>query len=538
MNLFVTRRASVLAVLLPLAALTISCGGGTGPIQGTAPSDLTYTSPLNAVVGAAITPLSPSVNGTVAGYSVNPELPSGLSLNTTTGVISGTPTAGATQAAYTITASNSSGSTTFSLSVAVNSASGVAMFLSTFDLNFGNQLVSTQSAAQTVAILNIGTENLDVNSVDVSGADLSSFAETNSCAQVAPGGTCPISVTFSPAASGSLIATLDIHTNDSVWLVNLYGTGVPVDITLNPPIVPAGGNSTLSWSAPGAASCMGSGSWSGSLAASGSQTVAQSAPGYYSYTLTCAGISGSYSAVLTAYGPTPPIMEPPGELGYQADFYVAPPNQLVGLQTTLTVPPLPPVPSGSGAALFLWPGLGPATNSANFNPINDGVLQPVLSWGNSCAPTPQPAAFSSWWISGQYVNTFGMDPGYTGCFSGDSLLVNPGDALLINMALNSSTGIWIESVTDANTNQSINFSITMQSQGQNWAYFAMEFWYGAVIHTPVLFSNTTLTFQSADTQDWCSNSQGANSAYTFTPPAPQNSSMQCFLTSVALAQPQ
>src|SRR5579863_4464364 len=178
MNLFVTRRASVFAVLLPLATLTISCGGNgaTGPILGIAPSNLTYTSPLTAVVGAAIAPLSPSVNGTVTSYSVNPELPSGLSLNTTTGVVSGTPTAGATQAAYTITASNSSGSTTFSLSVAVNSASGVAMFLSTFNLNFGNQLVSTQLAVQTVAILNIGTENLDVNSVDLTGADLSSFA--------------------------------------------------------------------------------------------------------------------------------------------------------------------------------------------------------------------------------------------------------------------------------------------------------------------------------------------------------------------------
>lgn len=540
MNLRDARRALVLAVLPPLAALTISCGGGggTGPIQGTAPSNLTYTSPLAAVVGVALAPLSPSVNGNVTGYSVSPALPNGLSLNTTTGVISGTATAGATQAAYTITASNSYGSTSFSLSLAVNSASGVAMVLSTFNLNFGNQLVSTQSTAQTVAIMNIGTENLDVNNVNLIGINPSSFAETNSCTQIAPGATCPINVTFTPAASGSLIAILDIHTNDSVWLVNLFGTGVPVDISLSPPIVPAGGNATLSWSAQGAASCTASGSWNGSVAASGSQTVSQSAPGYYNYTLACAGINGSYSAVLTAYGPTPPIMEPAGELGYQADFYIAPPNQLVGLQTTLTVPPAPPVPTNNGAAIFLWPGLGPATNSANFNPINDGVLQPVLSWGNSCAPTPQPAAFSSWWISGQYVNTFGSQPGYTGCFSGDSLLVSPGDALLINMVLNSSTGIWIETVTDANTNQSINFSINMQSQGQNWAYFAMEFWYGAVIQTPVVLSNTTLTFQSADTQNWCSTSQGTNSAYTFTPPIPQDSSTQCFISSVVLTQPQ
>jgi hypothetical protein len=470
---------------------------------------------------------------------VSPALPSGLSLNTTSGIISGTPNAGATQAVYTITASNSSGSTTFSLSITVNSAAGLAMTLSTFSVTFGNQLVSTRSAAQTVAVINIGSAAIQVDSVDLIGANPSAFSETNGCAQVAPGNTCTISVTFTPATSGSLVASLSIHTSDGgAWGVGLLGAGVPVDISLSPPMIPAGGSAALNWSAPGAASCTASDSWSGGLASSGTQTVTQSAPGYFNYTVTCAGISGSYTAVLTAYGTTPQITEPANELGYQADFYIAPPNQLIGLQTTLTVPPAPPVPTNNGAAIFLWPGLGPATNSANFNPINDGVLQPVLSWGNSCAPTPQPAAFSSWWISGQYVNTFGADPGYTGCFSGDSLIVNPGDALLINMTLDSSTGIWLQTVMDANTNHSISFSINMQSQGQNWAYFAMELWYGATITTPVAFTNTTLSFQSADTQNWCSSSQASTSNFTLTPPTPQNSSTQCFINAIVITQPE
>jgi hypothetical protein len=524
-----------------LAVLTIGCGSGNSyisPPPSGAPSDLSYTSPLAAVVGAAITPLSPSVNGTVTSYSVKPALPSGLSLNPTTGVISGTPTAGAVQAAYTITASNSSGSTTFSLSLSVISATELAIALSTSSLNFGNQLVSTQSPAQTVAVINIGTDAITVDGTMFTGGAPSSFAASSNCRNLAPGDSCQISVTFTPAASGSLVATLDIQTNDAARFVGLSGSGVPVDISLSPPIIPAGGNATLSWSAPGAASCAASDSWTGTLAASGSQTVTQSAPGYYTYTLTCAGISGSYSTVLTTYGTTPQITEPANELGYQADFYIAPPNQLVGLQTTLTVPPAPPVPTTNGAAIFLWPGVGPATGSVNFNPINDGVLQPVLSWGPSCAPTPQPAAFSSWWISAQYVNTFGSDPGYTGCFSGDSLLVNPGDALLINMVLDSSTGIWLQTITDANTNQSASFSINMQAQGQNWAYFAMEFWYGTTMSTPVTFSNTTLTFQSADSQNWCSSSQGANSNFTFTLPVLQNASTQCFINSVVIMQPE
>jgi hypothetical protein len=50
---------------------------------------------------------------------VAPALPAGLSLNTTTGAISGTPTATAAQATYVVTATNASGSTTASLQISV-----------------------------------------------------------------------------------------------------------------------------------------------------------------------------------------------------------------------------------------------------------------------------------------------------------------------------------------------------------------------------------------------------------------------------------
>jgi hypothetical protein len=240
--------------------------------------------------------------------------------------------------------------------------------------------------------------------------------------------------------------------------------------------------------------------------------------------------------VLTAYGPTPSEAYAPNDTAHQAALYVAPPNQIVGLQTTLIVPPFPPVPPVAGAALFLWPGLISATNSVNFLPINNGVLQPVLSWGPSCAPTPQPAPFSSWWIAGQYVNTYGSDPGYAGCFSGNSMLVAPGDVLLLRMALDAATGVWKETVTDSNTNQTVTYSINMRNQGQNWAYFVIEAWYGATINTPVLFSNTTITFQSPDTAGYCSVSQGAGNAYAMTPPTLQNSGTECLIGSIVLNQ--
>jgi hypothetical protein len=77
-------------------------------------------------MGTAITSLTPTVTGTVTSYSVSPALPSGLTLNTTTGVMSGTPTATAAQATYTITATNATGSTTFAWVLTVRSSTAVS----------------------------------------------------------------------------------------------------------------------------------------------------------------------------------------------------------------------------------------------------------------------------------------------------------------------------------------------------------------------------------------------------------------------------
>jgi hypothetical protein len=89
-----------------------------------APSNLQYQSPQTLTVGDAVD-LQPTVTGTVASYTVLPTLPAGLTLNSTTGVISGTPTAESASATYTITAANAGGSTTFALSISVAAATQV-----------------------------------------------------------------------------------------------------------------------------------------------------------------------------------------------------------------------------------------------------------------------------------------------------------------------------------------------------------------------------------------------------------------------------
>lgn len=102
--------------------------------------------------------------------------------------------------------------------------------VSTTALAFGNQLVNTSSAAQTVTLSNSGTVALNVNSIVLSGANAADFVLSNSCGtSVAIGGSCSLSVTFKPTAAGPLAASLLVNSNDPVnpqLTVALSGTGI------------------------------------------------------------------------------------------------------------------------------------------------------------------------------------------------------------------------------------------------------------------------------------------------------------------------
>ena len=96
------------------------CGNNGGSIK--APAGLTYSAGTAVYTkGVAVTPDNPtSSGGAVSAYSVSPALPAGLTLNNSTGVISGTPTAVTPVASYTVTASGVVGSTSTRISVTVN----------------------------------------------------------------------------------------------------------------------------------------------------------------------------------------------------------------------------------------------------------------------------------------------------------------------------------------------------------------------------------------------------------------------------------
>ena len=128
------------AILLTTALLILSAcsqGGGAGGGGGaSAPTTTTTTlnpntppvfsySPASQVltVGSTLSATSPSISaGTPTSYSVSPALPSGLSLNTSTGAISGSPTATAASAAYSVTGLNAFGSHSSNINITVNVA--------------------------------------------------------------------------------------------------------------------------------------------------------------------------------------------------------------------------------------------------------------------------------------------------------------------------------------------------------------------------------------------------------------------------------
>jgi hypothetical protein len=83
------------------------------------PRNLVYATPKVLYQDFLIPDIAPSVSGTVATYSIDRTLPAGLSFSSTTGIISGTPTALGSMQTYVITARNSTGSATASIDISV-----------------------------------------------------------------------------------------------------------------------------------------------------------------------------------------------------------------------------------------------------------------------------------------------------------------------------------------------------------------------------------------------------------------------------------
>lgn len=96
-------------------------------------------------------------------------------------------------------------------------------------LTFSSQTVGTTSAPQTITITNSGSAALLITSIVSQGTNAGDFVPTpTGCASVAPsGGTCTVSVTFTPAATGARSSAIVFTDNasGSPQSVPVSGTG-------------------------------------------------------------------------------------------------------------------------------------------------------------------------------------------------------------------------------------------------------------------------------------------------------------------------
>jgi len=181
-------------------------------VNDAAPAGLAYTtSPAVYSLGAAITPDSPtSTGGAVTSYGVSPALPSGLSMSATTGVISGTPTAVRATASFTITAFNTGGSATATLSIKVKNAAPITL------------TYTTTPAVYTVAV------KITANSPTITGGAATSYSVNPAL----PGGLTMNSIT---GIINGTPTTTTAAANYTVTASNSIGSATTVlNLTVNP----------------------------------------------------------------------------------------------------------------------------------------------------------------------------------------------------------------------------------------------------------------------------------------------------------------
>jgi hypothetical protein len=169
-----------------------------------APASLTYSvNPATYTNGTAIPNNTPSSSGgLVTSYSVSPALPAGLSLDASSGVISGTPNSVSAAANYTVTASNSGGSTTATLSIAVLDTS--APVLSNVPAN----ITVDAPANSATAVVNWTAPSASDN------VGVTSFSSDHSPGEAFPVGVTMVTYTAQDAAGNTATASFTVTVVD------------------------------------------------------------------------------------------------------------------------------------------------------------------------------------------------------------------------------------------------------------------------------------------------------------------------------------
>ncbi len=239
-NLLIYGRALSGAEALSLNSLIAAPGLATSPA-------ITSATPPGGSIGKGYSfSFTAAGSPTITWSIATGTMPTGLSLNTTTGVLSGTPTLAGSYS-FTVQAANGTlpnASATYT--VVITPLAAPLFSASAGILTFSGQGVGTSSAPQALTLTNTGTADLIFGGAfTLTGP----FTTTTSCSTSLlavppaspPANTCTINVTFTPTVAGAATGTLTITDNtvSSPHIIALSGTGINLNPTMTVAVSPA-----------------------------------------------------------------------------------------------------------------------------------------------------------------------------------------------------------------------------------------------------------------------------------------------------------
>jgi hypothetical protein len=228
------------------ATLTVTDDAGNSPqaisVSGTGVAPVTLSSTSvnfgNVVIGTSSTApavtLTNNQNVALTKISITAILPFSQTNTCGTSIAAGaqckitvtfSPTVTGAQSG-TVTVSDSASNSPQTISVKGTGVNPVT-FTPT-SLNFGTVAVGTSSNPMSTTLTNRQKVALTITGISITGLNSADFSQTNNCpSSVSAGGTCVITVTFTPQATGSRSAKVRVTDNASTspQTVGLSGTG-------------------------------------------------------------------------------------------------------------------------------------------------------------------------------------------------------------------------------------------------------------------------------------------------------------------------